>query len=108
MADDPQFVEAARMCGERIIKESGPSLEDRIEFAFKLLIGRHARLVEKEKMLSLYKEELHSFEQDQKRAQQWLSVGEYPIDEKLDKNELAAFTTVASTLMNFDEFVMKR
>jgi hypothetical protein len=96
------------MCGERIIKEAGPTPEDRIDFAFKLLIARHPRSDEKEKMLSLYKEELQAFEQDQNRAQQWLSVGEYPVDKSLDRTQLAAFATIASTLMNFDEFVIKR
>ena len=108
LMNDPQFVEAARMCGERIMKESGPGPEHRIDFAFKLLIGRPARLEEKEKMLSLYGQELQAFQLDPKRAQQWLSVGEHPVDQNLDSKELAAFTTVASTLMNFDEFVMKR
>jgi hypothetical protein len=108
LLNDPQFVEAARMCGERIIKEAGPTPEDRIDFAFKLLIARHPRSDEKEKMLSLYREELQAFEQDQNRAQQWLSVGEYPVDKSLDRTQLAAFATIASTLMNFDEFVIKR
>ena len=106
--NDPQFVEAARMCGERIMKESGPKLEDRIEFAFKLLIGRYPRVDEKEKMLSLYQEELKAFDQDQDRATEWLTTGEYPVDDDLDREQLAAFATVASTLMNFDEFVIKR
>lgn len=108
LMNDPQFVETARICGERILKESGPEPENRIVYAFKLLIGRHPRKDEKEKMLSLYHQEVISFEQDQKRAVQWLSVGEYPSDKSLDNVEVAAYATVASTLMNFDEFVMKR
>jgi hypothetical protein len=108
LMNDPQFVEAARKCGERIMMEAGPDAENRLDFAFKLLITREARADEKEKMLSLYKEELRAFKQDPERASQWLSVGEYPVDESLDRVELAAFTTVASTLMNFDEFVIKR
>ncbi len=108
LMNDPQFVEAARLCGERIMKEAGPLSEDRIDFAFKLLIARYPRSDEKEKMLSLYEEEVKAFTQNQERVQQWLSAGEYPVDQNLDNTELAAFTTVASTLMNFDEFVMKR
>ena len=36
------------------------------------------------------------------------AVGEYPVDQSLDQIKLAASTSVATTLMNFDEFVMKR
>jgi hypothetical protein len=108
LMNDPQFVEAARMCGERIIKESGPALEERVDFAFKLLIGRYPRVEEKDKMLALYRDELASFEQDVDRAEKLISVGEHPADRSLSMVELAATSTVATTLMNFDEFVMKR
>ena len=108
LMNDPQFVEAARICGERIMKDAGTEPGKRIEFAFKLLIGRYPRTDEREKMLSLYSEELEAFEQDAARTEDWLSVGEYPVDESLDQVELAAYTTIASTLMNFDEFVIKR
>jgi hypothetical protein len=106
--NDPQFVEASRMCGERIMKEAGSEPGNRIEFAFKLLIGRYPRTDEKEKMLSLYGEELKAFGQDASRVTNWLGIGEYPVDKSLNSVELAAYSTVASTLMNFDEFVIKR
>ena len=37
-----------------------------------------------------------------------LSVGESPRDEKLDAAELAAWTMVASVILNLDETVTKR
>ena len=37
-----------------------------------------------------------------------LAAGEYPVDKLLNPVELAASTIVASTVMNFDEFVIKR
>jgi len=106
--NDPQFVEAARMCGERILKESGSSLDQQIIFAYKLLIGREPRIDELEKMRSFYQEEIADFEKHPDRVQNWLSTGEYPVDQSLDPVRLAASTTVATTLMNFEEFVMKR
>ena len=41
-------------------------------------------------------------------AQQYLKVGEIPPDASIPPAELAAATVVVSTLMNHDEFVMKR
>ena len=40
-------------------------------------------------------------------AKKLLSVGESPRDEKLDPSELAAWTTVASTILTLDEVVTK-
>jgi hypothetical protein len=108
LMNDPQFVEAARMCGERILTESGPTVEQQVIFSYKLLIGREPRADELEKMLLFYQEEIADFEKNPDRVSKWLSVGEYPVDTSLDPVRLAASTTVATTLMNFDEFVMKR
>ena len=108
LMNDPQFVEAARMCGDRMLKEGGSTLEERLVFAYKLLIGREPRPDELDKIISLYHEEEKEFRDNPDRASQWLSVGEYPVDQSLDQIKLAASTSVATTLMNFDEFVMKR
>jgi len=108
LMNDPQFVEAARMCGERMLKESGSTVEQQVIFAYKLLIGREPRADELGKMLLYYQEEIVNFEKNPDRASKWLSTGEYPVDQSLDPVKLAASTTVATTLMNFDEFVMKR
>jgi hypothetical protein len=108
LMNDPQFVEAARMSAVQILKQSGPDPVQRVEFAFKLLIGRMPRSMEREQMEGFFQEEIKSFAQDPQRAEKLLAVGEYPVETSLNKVELAAWTTVASTLMNFDEFVMKR
>ena len=43
------------------------------------------------------------YEKDAEAATKLLSVGESPRDEKLKAKELAAWTVVASTLLNLDE-----
>ena len=40
-------------------------------------------------------------------AAKYLDVGEYPRDQKLEVRELAAYTTVASLILNLDETVTK-
>ena len=108
LMNDPQFIEAARMLAERSLKEGGTNPEQRIDFIFKCLIGRAPQPEETLLMQELLQEELRQFEEEKERAQALLAIGEKANDAKLDPAELAAHTIIASTIMNFDEFVMKR
>ena len=47
------------------------------------------------------------FRADRSGAESLLSVGETKADPALDAVELAAYTTVASTLLNLDETITK-
>ncbi len=108
LMNDPQYVEASRMLGERMMREGGNDPESRIDFAFKALTGRSARAEERALLKRLYQEEWNEFQKDPKQWKALLQVGEYQRDQKLAPAELAACTMVATTVMNFDEFVMKR
>jgi hypothetical protein len=106
--NDPQFVEAARVLAERMIRQGGSTPEARIAFAYKSLTSRPPRPQEIALLKQLYAEELADFTKNPKRAASLLTVGEYPSDRTLNPVELAANSVVASTIMNFDEFVIKR
>jgi hypothetical protein len=105
--NDPQFVEAARVLAQRSLA-NGDRDTQLINKAFKSVISRLARPEELKLIQQLYSEELADFKKNPKRAQELLSVGEYPVDKKLNPAELAAWTVVMSTIMNFDEAVVKR
>jgi hypothetical protein len=106
--NDPQYVEASRLLAERMIKEGGSTPEDRITFAFKALTSRLPRTEELTLMKQLYEEELAGFQKEPQRAKELLTTGEYKRDVKLNTSEVAACTIIASSIMNFDEFVVKR
>ncbi len=106
--NDPQFVEASRVLAGRMLREGGTTPESRISFAYRALTSRLPRPAETALLRQLYVEELRDFQKAPKRAQALLSVGEYPRDPSLNPAELAASAIVASTVMNFDEFVIKR
>ncbi|MGI9542695.1 MAG: DUF1553 domain-containing protein, partial [Cyclobacteriaceae bacterium] len=108
LMNDPQFVEAARVLAERIQKESGSNLEDRLVYAFRLLTGRKPNQQEITVFSDLYEIERDKYKQDPKSATSLLTVGEFRPDPSLDKTETAALTTVASMMMNHDEAYMKR
>jgi hypothetical protein len=50
---------------------------------------------------------IKDFTKDPEAAKQLLTLGEAKKDDKLPPSELAAYTTVASTLINLDETITK-
>ena len=107
LMNDPTYVEASRKFAERIMKEGGSTPEARIAFAYRLAMGRSARPAEVETMLGLFNQQAVVFRLDAPSAKKLLSVGESPRDTALDTAELAAWTTVASVLLNLDETITK-
>ncbi|QJW91936.1 DUF1553 domain-containing protein [Spirosoma taeanense] len=105
--NDPQFVEAARVLAQRSLCK-GVRADQLITDAFKAIVSRLPRPKEFALMKQLYDEELADFTGNPKRAAELLSVGKYPVDKSLIPAELAAWTVVTSTLMNFDEAIIKR
>ena len=47
------------------------------------------------------------YQMDGEAAKKLISVGESPVNEKLNPSELAAYTMVASLLLNLDETLNK-
>ena len=47
------------------------------------------------------------YQHDSQAAKKLIAVGESPVDEKLNPSELAAYTMVASLLLNLDETLNK-
>lgn len=80
----------------------------RLEYGFQALISRKPRAVELLEITRLFEKQLAHFKQNPEKSTQLLSVGEYTRDPNLDGAEVAAYTIVASMLMNFDEFTVKR
>lgn len=108
LMNDPQFVEAARQLATRMLVSEANALEAQLTLGFKASLGRVPRPQELEVLESLYQQELADFKQHPQRAEALLTVGEYPINKTLNREALAAATIVASTMLNMEEFVMKR
>jgi len=102
LMNDPQFVEAARILGERMILEGGDSEDARIRFGFRTLTGREPSAENVEVLERLLAQERKRFANDASASAKLASVGEFKVHAGLNAREVAAFTTVASTIMNFD------
>ncbi|SOD92683.1 DUF1553 domain-containing protein [Spirosoma fluviale] len=105
--NDPQFVEAARVLAQRTLKRTR-TLNQRIDSFFLAALSRQPRPTERTLLQALYQTELAGFAKDKKRADALLKTGEYPADPSLNPAELAAYTVVATTILNYDEALVKR
>jgi len=102
LMNDPQFVEAARILAERMILEGGATEPGRIRFGFRTLTGREPtpdNLLVLERLLT---EERNRFRNNAVASSKLASVGDFRSHPHLNPGEVAAYTTVASTIMNFD------
>jgi hypothetical protein len=107
LMNDPTYVEASRKLAERMMTEASVSPEERIAFAFRLATARLPKPAEAAVLTRIFQQQLAVFQKDAAAAQKLLSVGESKRNEKLDAAELAAWTTIASVILNLDETITK-
>ncbi|MDN5214495.1 DUF1553 domain-containing protein [Fulvivirgaceae bacterium BMA12] len=107
LLNDPQFFEAARVLAERVTSQ-GAGVNNQVILAHRLLTG----LTPKPEVLKLLNEHYHEqkkqFEQNPELADQLLTVGRFPVNNKLSPVEVAAMSVVCNTIMSFDETIVKR
>ncbi|MCF7569231.1 DUF1553 domain-containing protein [Sabulilitoribacter arenilitoris] len=108
LLNDPQFVETAKALAYRMKKEGGVSLKSQLEIGFLLTLSRKPSNKELEIMSNLYSVELSKFTENNDKALEYLSVGDYKIPKEYPVSEIAAMTMVANTLFNMDEMYTKR
>ena len=108
LLNDPQFVEAARVLAQRLIAAHGENDSASLVDLFRVLTSRRPSDAEAALLRSLLQQQARYFEQHPDRAQAFLKTGDAPRDDKLPAARLAAMAVVASTVMSFDECVMKR
>ena len=108
LLNDPQFLEAARVMGERLLKQFPNAEAQRNRVAFRELTGRWPDNTERRILSQLFAEQRSLFAKDHEGATKLLRIGESKRDESLPPAEFAAMTTLVSAIMNFDEFVVER
>jgi hypothetical protein len=107
LMNDVTFLEASRKLAERMVLEGGSSPETRINYGFELLLARPPRAAERQVLLDTLDSFGAKYGSDPKAAEAYLSYGESKRNIKTNVAELAAYTTVASLMMNLDETVTK-
>ncbi|MSU34897.1 MAG: DUF1553 domain-containing protein [Pedosphaera sp.] len=107
LLNDPTFVEAARHLAERILLEGGTSVQSRAIFAFRLATARRPKPSELDILIRIFEQHRLHYANDVAAAHALLAVGESKSDTQWDARDLAAWTTVASMLLNLDEVITK-
>jgi hypothetical protein len=107
LMNDVTFVEASRLLAERMMKEGGATPESRLAFAFRLATARRPEPREQQLLADGFHYHLDRYQTDREAALKLLGEGEHPRDEALDARELAAYTAIASLILNLDETVTK-
>jgi hypothetical protein len=105
--NDPQFTEAARNLAQRIVKEGGKTAKDRVIFGYRIATSRTPKPIAAQILLGAFNEELENFKKNPEAAGKLIAIGESKHDESINSAELAAWTIVASMLLNLDEVITR-
>jgi len=108
LMNDPTYVEAARALAERALLDGGPDEKSRLSYVFRLATARTPGSKEIDVLRKLLRERQAGYRIDTKAATKLVEVGESSRNPKLDVAELAAWTTVASVILNLDETITKQ
>ena len=106
LLNNPVYVEAAKMFGQRLVKEAEDDAA-RLALGFRLCTSRAPSGDELAILTALLEEQRAAYRDDAKGAAALLKVGDAEVDDELDPQELAAWAAVASALLNLDATIHK-
>jgi Protein of unknown function (DUF1553) len=107
LMNDPTYLEAARFLAQRMMRDGGDTVDERLTHGFRLLLARVPKPAELAVLRASFERARSDFAKDGEAAKSLLAVGDQAADAKLNPAELSAYTLVASTLLNLDEVITK-
>ncbi|MEZ5403643.1 MAG: DUF1553 domain-containing protein [Bryobacteraceae bacterium] len=107
LMNDETYVEAARKMAERMIHEGGASPESRIAYGFRLATARAPKATESTVLLRGLHHYLDRYSTNPEAAAKLLANGDSDADKTIAAPELAAYSSVASLILNLDETITK-
>ena len=108
LMNDPTFVEASRKLAESVLQEDASSSAERIDATYRRVLSRPARPSETAVLGKLLETFLEEYREDPEAARELLGVGASPWIADANPAELAAYTGIASLVLNLDETVTKQ
>ncbi len=105
LMNDVTYVEAARALAQRLIREGGPTDEERMGYGFRLVTSRQAKPAEIEVLTRGLQRHRSTYENDPDAARKLVRAGQSHPDPGMDAVELAAHTALANGLLNLDETI---
>jgi hypothetical protein len=107
LLNDPTFVEAARVFGERILEHGGSNLQSQIQWAFQEATDRLPENDEVQVLIDLHGKSLAHFKADPSGTVNYLKIGDSVVPSGVKLPELAAMTNVARVIMNLHEVITR-
>ena len=106
--NDPQFVEAARKLGERILKQGGTTDASRAAWAYREVTGKSPTAEQLPLLTDLITEQRELFKAAPTDAAALLKIGDSTADPTLDPIESATAATLAQAVFNLDANITLR
>jgi hypothetical protein len=107
LMNDGAFLEAARKFAEHMMHDGGSDAASRLAYAWRFALNRPVRPAEAQIMLETLARFERRYRADTEAAGEFLANGDSPRDKTLDTAELAAYTAVASLILNLDATITK-
>jgi hypothetical protein len=107
LLNDPTYVETSRKFAERLIREGGPDIGSRLNFAYRQLLSRSPRPDEVRILTEMYQKHLVEYQAEKPAAEELSKIGAAPTGADVDKAELAATTSIARVLYNLHETITR-
>ena len=106
LMNDVAYVEAARKLAERMII-GGANPEQRFDLGYRLVLARPPKPREQRALASVLEKFESYYRASPKDAAEFIAHGKSPVRSGIDTGELAAYTAIASIILNSDEAVSK-
>jgi hypothetical protein len=106
LLNDPTYVEAARVLAGRAILEGGSDPKARLRLIFREVTERRPTQAEMRILLDLAQRRFDHYRKEPGEAAKLIAVGASKAP-NIEATELAAWTVVASTILNLDETITK-
>jgi hypothetical protein len=107
LMNDPTYIEASRALAQRTLAEGGKDVNAKLAYAFRAATARKPSPEEARVLRELLNRQLARYRGDKNAANEFLKIGEFALDTKIDLTELAAWTMVTSAILNLDETITK-
>jgi uncharacterized membrane protein len=107
LLNDPSYVEAARVFASQILAEGGDDDAQRLQYTFRQALARKIDHEETRVLQRLLAKHRQHYRENVAEAKAIQKTGLATVPEGLDPAELAAWTSVARTVLNLHETVTR-
>ena len=108
MLNGIQYVEAARVCAESLVRDHQGNVAKMVEAGYQRCLSHTPSPREIEILVQLYGEQLEYYQSHSAEAEKLVKIGNAPRDEAIPLAQAAASTILVQALLNHDYCVVKR